>query len=176
MIQLNQNEEIILALHRHWIIIIGEVLFISVLLFAPILGAFFGFKMANEYLKEYYYLFWFSLSIYFLIVYMAFFIVWMDYYLDMWIMTNERMFYVEHSGIFKRTVSEFLVKNVQDVTIEIPGMIPSLLKYGNLLVQTAGEKNFLIKQVPHPEKAKNIIMEYSRLAEEKNKKILISNF
>lgn len=167
MIQLNQNEEIVLALHKHWIVIIGEVLIFSILLFAPFFVAFLSFKLANEYLQKYYYLFWFSLSIYLLTVYLAFFIAWMDYYLDMWIMTNERMLYVEHSGIFGRNVSEFLIKNVQDATIEIPGMIPSLLKYGNLLVQTAGEKNFLIKHVQNPEKAKNIIMEYSRLAEEK---------
>jgi len=164
MIQLNQKEEIILALHKHWIVIIGEVLFFSILFFTPFFATFFSFKIVEEYLKEYYYLFWFLLSIYFLTVYMAFFITWMNYYLDMWVMTNERMFYIEHSGIFGRNVSEFLIKNVQDATIEIPGMIPSLLKYGNLLVQTAGEKNFLIKQVQNPEKAKNIIMEYSKTA------------
>lgn len=162
MIQLNKNEEIILALHRHWILIIGELILISILLFAPLFGAFFAFKTINEYLKDYYYLFWFLFSIYFLIVYLIFFIKWMDYYLDMWVMTNEKIIYIEHEGVFKRTVSEFLIKNVQDVTMEVPGIIPSLLKYGNLLVQTAGEKNFLINQVPDPEKAKNIILEYSK--------------
>lgn len=168
MIDLNPNEQIIIALHRHWILIIGEIIVISFFIFTPLAGAVFAADFIKEISGSFYYLAWFFLSIYLLLAYLFLFIIWMDYYLDMWIVTNERILDIEHSGIFKREVSEFPIRNVQDVTIEIPGMIPSLLKYGNLLVQTAGEKNFRVMQIPYPEKAKDIIIAYSQKAQNNN--------
>lgn len=165
MIELKENEKIIIALHRHWIIIIGEIIFISIILFAPLFGAYFIIDFLNEKAEFLFYTLWFAASIYFLLIYLILFIIWMDYYLDMWIVTNERIIDIEHSGIFKREVSEFSLKNVQDVTIEIPGMIPSLLKYGNVIVQTAGEKNFKVMQIPCPERVKDIIIEHSHLTQ-----------
>lgn len=165
MIKLKETEKIIIALHRHWILLIGEIVVIFVLLFTPVIGSFFIIDFIKEKFEDFYYFFWFFLSIYLLFIYIVFFIIWMDYYLDMWIVTDNRIIDIEHYGIFKREVSEFSLKNVQDVTIEIPGMIPSLLKYGNVIVQTAGEKSFKVMQIPHPEKVKDIIIEYSHLSQ-----------
>lgn len=168
MIDLNPNEQIIKALHRHWILIIGEIIIISFFIFAPLIAALFAADFIKETAGNFYYLAWFLLSIYLLLAYLTLFIIWMDYYLDIWIVTNERILDIEHSGIFKREVSEFPIRNVQDVTIEIPGMIPSILKYGNLLVQTAGERNFKVMQIPYPEEAKDIIIEYAQKAQNDN--------
>lgn len=165
MIELKEKEKIIIALHRHWILLIGEVVVISILLFTPVIGSFLIIDFIEEKFNEFYYLFWFFFSLYLLLIYITFFIIWMDHYLDMWVVTDSRIIDIEHSGIFKREVSEFSLKNVQDVTIEIPGMIPSLLKYGNVIVQTAGEKSFKVMQIPHPERVKDIIIKYSHLSQ-----------
>ena len=166
MLEIKTDEKIVLALHRHWIIIVGKIIGVIMLLFTPLLFSAMGWNIINKMLPGgLSVLFLFCLSVYFLFIYLLLFISWMDYYLDMWVITNQRILDVEHYGIFRREVSEFSLKNVQDVTIEIPGMLASLLKYGNVVVQTAGERNFKVREIPNPEKIKDVIIEYSKLAQ-----------
>jgi len=47
---------------------------------------------------------------------------------------------------------------VQDVTIEIPNFVATLFHYGNITIQTAGEINFSIKEVPRPHVARDLIL------------------
>jgi len=48
---------------------------------------------------------------------------------------------------------------IQDVTSEIVGVIPTLLSYGNIYVQTAAEKErFVFYQIPSPNEVKNQIV------------------
>ena len=43
--------------------------------------------------------------------------------------------------------------------MEVRGLIPTFLDYGNLEIQTAGaEAKFMFEQIPHPNKVKDIIM------------------
>ena len=161
MLTLKENEAIILALHRHWIVLIGEIFLILILLIFSFVGSALFFTFVDSQSPLLYYLFFFGMSVYILIIYLLTFIFWMDYYLDMWIVTNQRILDIEHYGIFRREVSEFLITNVQDVTIEIPGMMASFLKYGNIRVQTAGEKSFTAASIPHPDKAKDTILKYA---------------
>jgi len=41
-------------------------------------------------------------------------------------------------------------------------MLATFLKYGNIVVQTAGEKSFTIREVPHFYEAKNLIMDQAQ--------------
>lgn len=94
-----------------------------------------------------------------MIVMLVAFLFWMDHYLDVWIITNERVIDVEQRGLFRRETSEFSMDKVQDITVEIPHMIATFLRYGNLRIQTAGEKSFNIKDVPDVYEIKKIIMD-----------------
>lgn len=74
-------------------------------------------------------------------------------------MTNKRIIDAEQRGLFSREVSEFKLYRVQDVTIEIKGVLPTFLNYGNVYIQTAGEaKEFVFKQIPNPRQAKDLII------------------
>lgn len=106
----------------------------------------------------------FLLSIYILTLMLFLFIIWADYYLDIWIITSKRIIDIEQRGLFDRSISEFSLANVQDVTIEISGVVQTLLKFGNLHVQTASENNFVIKDAPHLYEAKDFILKYAELA------------
>lgn len=88
-------------------------------------------------------------------------VLWADYYLDVWIITTKRLIDIRQSSLFSRQISEFQIDRVQDVTIDIHGIIPTLLKFGNLRVETASASSFTIEDAPHLYEAKDFILEYS---------------
>jgi len=168
MIHLGENEKILMVLHRHWIVIIGRfvaaaflallpVLAIPIILTAEIIAV---PEAAGPTIL-------FLSVIYLMVITLLLFIFWIDYYLDMWIITSERIIDIEQTGLFRRQISEFMLDKVQDITVEIPDMIATFLKYGNLIIQTAGEKSFEIKQIHNVYEAKNIILEGAKTVSNK---------
>ncbi len=102
-------------------------------------------------------------SAYYLFIWLFFFFSFIDYYLDVWIITNERIINIEQQGFFSRIISEQRLNRIQDVTSEVHGFIPTLLHYGDIFVQTAGaQQRFYFHQIPNPSKIRNAII---RLAE-----------
>ena len=90
-------------------------------------------------------------SLFYLYIWLFAFASYVDYYLDVWIVTNQRIIDIEQKGLFSRVVAEQKIDRIQDVTSEIKGFFSTMLDYGNVYVQTAGEKErFVFKQVPAP--------------------------
>ena len=83
----------------------------------------------------------------------------LDYWLDVWLLTNRRIINIEQKGLFSRTTSELHLYRIQDVTAEVTGFTRSVLDYGMVYIQTAGEQErFIFEEVPHPnEISKNIL-------------------
>ncbi len=78
-----------------------------------------------------------------------------DYFLDMWIVTNERIINIEQHGLFRRKVSEMRLNQVQDITSETHGFLETFLTYGDVMVQTAGERlQFHFKNIDNPDEVK----------------------
>jgi uncharacterized membrane protein YdbT with pleckstrin-like domain len=99
-------------------------------------------------------------STYALGIWVFFFTQFVDYFLDAWILTNDRIVNVEQQGLFSRTVSELDLYKIQDVTSEVHGAIPTLFNYGNVHIQTAGEeKRFVFEQVSNPHEIRKQIMD-----------------
>lgn len=163
------GEEILLVVHRHWFDILSQfiiILFMLLLLFgsllfaSPILDFFNGNISMNLLL--------FAGNIFFIFIWLFFFIIWIDYYFDVWIVTNERIVNIEQLGLFSRDVSELELENVQDMTVEVLGIIPTFLNYGNLYVQTAAERErFVFKHVPNPYAIKDLVMNLQKSYEKK---------
>ncbi len=104
----------------------------------------------------------FFLSVYLMVIVLVSFVLWADYYLDIWIITSQRIIDINQKGLFNREVSEFMLDKVQDVSVEIPNMMATLMKYGNLKIQTAGDRTFEINEIPNFYEAKNLIINSSR--------------
>ena len=159
-----KDEEIIIVLRRHWIVLISHL--IPMLFF--LLGIIFFdalLSMANNYLQWNVNEVFFSLieAFLFLLFWVALFIVWIDYYLDVWIITNQRIINIEQIGLFSRQVSELEHGKIQDVTSEVKGLLPTFFKFGYVYIQTAGEKaRFTFKQVPNPVRVRDIIMQLQK--------------
>jgi uncharacterized membrane protein YdbT with pleckstrin-like domain len=75
----------------------------------------------------------------------------LDYYLDVWIVTNYRVIGVEQRGLFNRVVAEYKLFRIQDVLAEQKGFFSTVVDYGNVHIQTAGEQEVIqFKQIPNP--------------------------
>lgn len=154
MITLKENEKIIMALHKHWIVFSRHLILIVFLFLLPALVIpFLPIKEAAVSLTL------FFLAVYWLLVSLASFVFWINYYFDMWIITSDRIMHIEQSTLFKRELSEFSLDKVQDVTVAVSGMLATFLKLGNITIHTAGEKTFFADHVPQVYKAKDAILE-----------------
>lgn len=115
-------------------------------------------------------LFMFLENLFAMIVWILFFLVWIDYYFDVWIVTNKRVVNVEQKGLFSREVSELEFEKIQDVTTEVLGIIPTFLNYGNVCIQTAGEKeHFTFADVADPYRIKDLIMNLQKELQRKER-------
>jgi uncharacterized membrane protein YdbT with pleckstrin-like domain len=167
------DEEIILLLRRHWVVFVFK--FIPFLLiFIGLLILHFGGIEVLEFLNLSLSKNWFYLveNFLWLFFWLSVFIVWINFYLDVWIVTDNRIVNIEQLGLFSRHISELKHNKIQDVTSEVQGLIPTLFGYGNVYIQTAGNKQrFVFKQIPESTETRNIIMQLQKRAlfEEKKK-------
>ena len=54
------------------------------------------------------------------------------------------------------------MERIQDITIDIHGIIPTLLDFGDIHVQTAGDsQEFVMKGAPNPRRLKELILKES---------------
>ena len=145
-------ETVMLLLHRHWFVLAIQIVVFVLIGLLPICLFFLPSSLATYSLliAAVFYLFWW---------YGLFYAITM-YLLDIWIVTDHRVIDSEQHGFFRRTVAELHLSKIQDISVEIHGIIPTFLDYGDLEVQTAGtSEKFFFKQIPHPNRVKDIIME-----------------
>ena len=158
------NETVSLFLHRHWIILAQIVIVFGLLTLIPAVLAVTLFSLRpglleNPLIGPVAVL---ALSAYYLGVWLVTFFEYVDYELDIWIVTNERIIDIEQRGLFNRITSELHLANIQDVTAEVTGIVHTFFDYGNVYVQTAGEVDrFTFKGIPHPDKVKETIIQLS---------------
>ena len=85
---------------------------------------------------------------------------WTDYFLDVWIVTNRRIIDVEQKGLFNREIATMQLSKMQDVTTEVNGLLATMVGFGNVHVQTAGnEREFTIYGVKDPDKTREMLEE-----------------
>jgi hypothetical protein len=166
-----RDEDIIIVLRRHWLTFIFQFMPIIVGVVLLVAGHFLIVEFMPEILagggEE---ILFFAESLVMMILWLVAFIFWIDYYFDVWIITDRRIVDIEQLGLFRRNVSELEHSKVQDVTTEIHGILPTLLKYGFVYVQTAGKKTrFIFKQVPRPMMVRKMILnlQHKAIHEEK---------
>lgn len=111
-----------------------------------------------------------AVSAYVLFVWLFFFFSFIDYYLDVWLITSERIIDVRQEGFFSRTVAELKLSQIQDVASELEGFFQHLFKFGNVYVQTAGTtQRFAFRQIPNPEKVRDVIIKLAEQNKEQHK-------
>lgn len=67
------------------------------------------------------------------------------------IVSDKNVTQVLQIGLFNRKISELSMANVEDVTAEQSGILPTIFNYGVLRIETAGEQNnFIFSYCPNP--------------------------
>jgi hypothetical protein len=153
MIQRKPGENIIFYLRRHWVIFLGDLLMVAALGLIPVVGyvllkLLWPELLAGPVARPILVL---LASAYYLNLWLFFLSSFVDYYLDAWVVTDDRIINVEQRGLFSRTVSELDLAKIQDVTSEVRGFLSFIFNYGSVFVQTAAEtERFHFEQIPNP--------------------------
>lgn len=90
-------------------------------------------------------------GIWYLLVLAFFHYTWIDFYMDMAIITDDRLIDISQHGIFHRAISEVSLLRVQDVNATTKGIFQTIFNFGRVDVETAGDiPNFVLENRPKP--------------------------
>lgn len=160
MFILDKDEVIRFEVRRHLFVLYGKLSFLLILLLVPLLM--YGYLI--DFLSQvssgkpgtfflFLYLFWV------LGIWIAAFYHWTDYYLDVWIVTNQRVIDIEQKGFFHREITNFSLDRIEDITVTVSGILGTFLKFGDLHAQTAADSHdFVIRSAKNPMSVKEHLM------------------
>ncbi|MEK7159421.1 MAG: PH domain-containing protein [Patescibacteria group bacterium] len=163
------NEHVLMFLRRHWIAVVKIIGMSLCLAAVPVVFYINVLNFTNMFDSDTFTAIMILLaSAFYLFVILYTFSNFVDYYLDVWIVTNQRIINIEQHGLFSRVISEKDLSRMQDITSEVKGFLGTLLDYGDVHIQTAGEvERFIFKQIPFADEAarriSNLVSEYRKM-------------
>jgi hypothetical protein len=84
----------------------------------------------------------------------------LDWFFNVGIVTDERVFDVNFDNLLYREISEANLDQIQDVTVEIGGATGTFFNFGNVMIQTASEVSRIeFDSVPNPDRVSKILRE-----------------
>lgn len=172
--ELEPGEHVVLQVRKHWLLFVGEMLpyaILAVIPFAlpkvltlvPVLAHYADYLNYQEPLQRV------GLATWLLIVWTSAWGAFTRYFLNAWILTNQRISTIKQRRFFYREVSNLLLPRVQDVTTNVSGIVESMLGIGTIKVQSAGaEVEFHMRGIPAPERMRDLILKYASVEPAKN--------
>jgi len=161
LIKQKPYEKVIMTLHRHYTAFLPKVFLLLLLLIVPIVTYFLINGLFPSILQTTYTRTALVLlgSAYYLYIILLFFYQFMLFYLDMWVLTNDRLIDLEQKGLFHRVISEVDLFQIQDSTSEIKGFFASAFNFGDIYIQTAGKiSRFIIFHAYDPDNVRQLIL------------------
>lgn len=167
------GEEIYLEIRQHWMVFLQRLaawaLFAAILVFSD-----WAVGRYAPILNNYPYADYVNLikSVYLMFLILGLLILWVMYYLNVQIVTNERVVDITQTSLLHHTISELHLSRIEDVTAEVNGLFATLLDYGNVYIQTAGEtERFVFDRVPNPTAVEKMILDlYEALPDDEKEK------
>lgn len=172
LIDKNPEEEIYFILHRHPITFIKFLIFFLVLAAVPFTLYFMLNTLFPEIIQteSVYTVGVLAGSIYYLSILLFLYTKFIDFYLDVWIVTSQKIVDIIQAHLFSRNISELDLDRIQDVTTNVSGILPTIFDFGNLSITTAsGNTSIVFQSVPDPTKVRKKIIKLSDLNKRKNK-------
>jgi len=172
---LEENEEILAIVRRHWFFLFTQALFACVMMLLPLLALLIATSLfadiSKPFMQDYFPHLLFLYAFWLLINWMILASVWTDHYLDIWVITDRRIININQVGLFRRQIGTFRLERLQDLNVEINGIIETLLDFGTIHAETASgsQEEFKAEHLPHPRELKSLILQAAekRMALEK---------
>ncbi|HMQ01962.1 MAG TPA: PH domain-containing protein [Candidatus Doudnabacteria bacterium] len=163
------NEKIYLVFREHWFRLAVKFSVVGLLMLIPVLIQTFLVDFSLMFNSDDSKLL-ISLigQIYYLSLFLALFLIWVLYYLNLGVVTERRLVDIDQHGLLKHEVSELSLDSIQDVSSETIGIFGNLLDYGTVYIQTAGARErFEFDKIHHPKKVASIIISLHELRKRK---------
>ncbi len=169
-----ESEEIHLFMRRHFITNLPWMIFSVILLLLPLLSGFFIGGSISDTLHISANTFIILILFYYVVVFGLFILTsFINWYFNVYIVTNSRIVDVDFISILYREVSSTRLNLIQDVTVKTGGVLRAIFDYGDVFIQTAGtEVNFDFHAVPHPQE---VAREIEKLMAKNRKKEGVSD-
>lgn len=159
--KLDENEKVLLVVKKHWFIVFIESLPLAAFIILPFLFYLLTNRIDSEWISGN--VFYLNLSVAaasVLTAWVVFFIIWTDYYLDSWLITNRRIIDIEQKGLFSRDIATLRLDKIQDATFSLEGIIATLIGFGEIRIQTAGtQTEFKMSHVANPKEVTGAILQ-----------------
>lgn len=163
-INLQPGEKLTFVARRHWFVFLTESIGLIFAVAIPLIALLFInaeeiSSLAGLSADQIHALISFCFAAWAGVVFLIFSVIFTNYYLDLFIVTNKRIIDVEQLGLFARDVAIAPLENIEDIKIEVVGVLATLLRYGTLYVQTAAtNREITIKGISDPYRAKEAIL------------------
>jgi len=148
---LEPDEKIIYSIRRHPFAFVPSILILTAMAIIPPLLLIL-FRSALDVIINPTYTDWIAVGLgcYYLFFLTVGLVFWIDYYYDLYIVTDAHILDIDQSSLLSRRVAHISLARAQDVTSKIRGFWQNLLDFGPILIQTAGhEEDILLEDVPH---------------------------
>lgn len=161
-LHLEADETVLRRVRKHWFVLFAQMASLVIIGLLPLLlyaGSMYveiGISISESYnlILSIIYILWLICT------WMGLFNVFTNYYLDVWTITNKRLLAVDQDGFFRRTSASLRFDRLQDISTEVNGIVATVLNYGALTIQSAGnEGNFKENGLPNPDELKSIILD-----------------
>lgn len=167
-LKLEDDEKILIQTRRHWFVIVSQIVALIIMALVPLFMFGFGSLLVGDSAPNIgvEHLGGFMSFMYFLylsFIWIAIFAVYTNYYLDLLIISDRRIILINHKGFFWRNMASFRLERMQDINIEVSGLIATMLNFGTIEIETAGNsnENFKVHGIANPDQIKSVILEAS---------------
>lgn len=165
MIELPTGDTVIATRRKHWLMLVLPLLPLVIaavlpfVLYGWLAGNTFEFGAISMTIPSSLTFLSFASSLWLLIIWMRVGHLFTDYYLDVWTLTDKHLVGMDQRTLFHRHTAIVRIERIQDVTVEVEGIIETFFEYGDLRVQSAGESpEFVMRGVSDPHKFRELIL------------------
>lgn len=172
MLEIDNNEQMLRIVRKHWFVLLSDLALLIVAFVIPVIPLSVFHFLPLEAIVS-----WsgtpapalgFLIIAWFFVVWMLGWILWTNYYLDVLIVTNTRIFTIKQQGLFRRISSSFRIDRIQSATVDQRGILQTLLNFGTIHIETAGEnEDFVGTFIARPYDLKKFINEMQDAAAER---------
>jgi uncharacterized membrane protein YdbT with pleckstrin-like domain len=160
--RLSSDEDLLLLIRKDIAILIFRAIGLYLIFFAFLVGRLFVSGLSDWLIYGYEASMW-TIAV---LLILNFTLYFHNYFLSLQIITTHRIIDIDQRGLFNREINSTPIENIEDVTYKKNTLIKTLLNFGNVILQTAGESvkeakgqvsGIVFNNVPNPSAVTHLI-------------------